>query len=123
MGRGGGEKGDKARRARPGERALGLSTLVEEGEAVHVLVLRLLGGCLLLLLLSGGGSGTARGGGGTTSGGGGGRADVADKVHDVLALKRLGEEAGPEGLKLDLGGLEEGGDLLALWAGGGVKGS
>lgn len=116
----GGEKGDKARRARPREHALGLSTLVEEGEAVHVFVLRLLSGCLLLLLLSGRGSGTASGGG-ATSGGGGGRADVADKVHDVLALKRLGEKAGPEGLELDVGGLEDGGDLLALWAGGGIK--
>ncbi|GMS98587.1 hypothetical protein PENTCL1PPCAC_20762, partial [Pristionchus entomophagus] len=55
--------------------------------------------------------------GGDSSGGGGGsahsRRDRGDDVLDVRALKRLGEEAGPEGLDDDVGGLQEGGDLVS----------
>jgi hypothetical protein len=83
----------------------------------HVVVGLLLG--LLLPLLGGGslGSSTASGGsggGGTSSGGGTTTTDVGEHGLDVLALEGLGEERGPNGLDLDLGGLGEGGDLVAL---------
>jgi len=74
---------------------------------------------LLLLLLSGRGvSGTSSGG--SATGGGGGtttRADVQEQVLDVLALKGLGEESGPDGLNLgDLGGGDERLELVGLFA-------
>lgn len=93
-----------------------LEDLVEQTEA-HVVV-RLVGLLLLLLLLllglggwsSGGGSrGSTTGGSGTNSG-----SDVGDQVLDVDALQGLGEETGPVGLHLDVGGLQDGVDLLTL---------
>lgn len=65
----------------------------------------------LLLLLSGGGASS----GSSASGSGGGtdtRSDVGDELLDVAALESLGEEAGPEGLDFDLGGLQDGLNLL-----------
>merc|ERR1712045_451109 len=69
---------------------------------------------LLLLLLGGlttsGGSSSATSGGttGTDTG-----ADVGDQLTDVDVLEGTGEEAGPEWLDIDRGGLEDGGDLVA----------
>ena len=88
--------------------------LVEESES-HVVVLLL--GLLLLLLFLGGvaaGRGVTAGGGSGRGGGPNAGADVGDQLLDVAALQGLGEEAGPVGLHLDLGGLQEGVDLLTL---------
>ena len=87
---------------------------VKETES-HVVVL-LLGLLLLLLLLGllGGGSRSAGGGRAGRGGSAGARADVGDELLDVDALERLGEEAGPVRLHLDLGGLEDGADLVTL---------
>lgn len=41
-------------------------------------------------------------------------ADVKDEAANVLATDGLGEEAGPEGLKLNVGGLQQSRDLLTL---------
>ena len=89
-------------------------SLVKETES-HVVVL-LLGLFLLLLLLGLGGGGVASGGGGTSGSGGGTNSgsNVGDELLDVGGLKSLGEEAGPEGLDGDAGGLQDGLDLLTL---------
>ena len=88
--------------------------LVEQAES-HVVV-RLLGLFLLGLLLGGGrGSTSGSGGGGRSSAGGtDSGSDVGEEVLDVDALESLGEEAGPVGLHVDLGGLQDGLDLLTL---------
>jgi len=94
-----------------------LEDLVEQTEA-HVVV-GLVGLLLLLLflLLGLGGWSSGGGSGGSTSSRGGtdSGSDVGDQVLDVDALQGLGEEAGPVGLHLDVGGLQDGVDLLALW--------
>ena len=88
--------------------------LVEQAES-HVVV-RLLGLFLLGLLLGGGRgstSGSGGGGGGRSSAGGtDSGSDVGEEVLDVDALESLGEEAGPVGLHVDLGGLQDGLNLL-----------
>ena len=58
----------------------------------------------------------ARGGGSRE-----GEADGREELLDVLALERLGEERGPDGLDLDVGSLSDGDDLVGLfvWEGGG----
>ena len=50
-----------------------------------------------------------------------GEADGREELLDVLALERLGEERGPDGLDLDVGSLSDGDDLVGLfvWEGGG----
>jgi hypothetical protein len=90
-----------------------LMFLVKESES-HVVVLLLLWLLLLLLLLA---LLLVFSGGGGLGGCGGSRcgsANVGDQLLDVAALEGLGEEAGPVRLNLDLGGLQEGGDLLTL---------
>merc|ERR1711980_17678 len=88
--------------------------LVEETES-HVVVFLgggLLLGFLLWCLLSG-----STTGGGTTSGWGSAGtdtgADVGDQLADVDVLEGTSEERWPEWLDLDVGGLEDGGDLVA----------
>lgn len=88
--------------------------LIEETEA-HVIV-RSLWVLLLLFLLS-----FSRGGGGccwcgscSSWGGSGAWTDVADQVLDVDAFESLGEEAGPVWLNINVGGLQESCDFLAL---------
>merc|ERR1711980_452 len=83
--------------------------LVEETES-HVVVFLgggLLLGFLLWCLLRGsttGGWGSA----GTDTG-----ADVGDQLADVDVLEGTSEEGWPEWLDVDVGGLEDGGDLVA----------
>ncbi len=75
--------------------------LIEQSES-HV-VIRLLRGFLLFgLLLSGGGRASCANTG----------SNVAQEVLDVDSLEGLGEEAGPVWLNVDLGGLQDGQDLL-----------
>lgn len=45
------------------------------------------------------------------------RSDVGDQVLDINTFEGLGEEAWPVWLDLDVGGLEDGCELLALKAG------
>ena len=91
------------------------SNLVEKTKA-HVVIGLLFGFLLLffLLFLSSRGSGSTSG----SSSSGGSRADsrsnVGDEVLDVAAFQALGKEAGPEGLNIDAGGLQDGGDFLGL---------
>lgn len=82
----------------------------------HVVVRLLLLLDLLLLGRSLGStaSGGTGGSGRTSSGGGTTTTDVGEEVLDVLAVEGLGEERGPDGLDLDLGGRGEGGDLVTL---------
>ena len=80
-----------------------------------VLGLLLLLNLLLLLLGSWGLSSTGGGSrGGRARRGSSTRSNVGEEVLDVLALKRLGEEGGPDRLDLNLGGGGEGVDLLGL---------
>merc|ERR1711878_208131 len=79
-------------------------SLVEEAES-HVIVLLLRLFLLFLLLLLGRGS--------TTGAGANAGSDGSDEVLDVARGQSLGEEAGPERLDGHLGGLQDGGDLLA----------
>lgn len=88
--------------------------LFEESEA-HVVVGHL--GLLLLLLFllgsSGRGSGSRRSSSSrssTTSSG----SDVGNQVLGVHTLQSLGEQTGPVGLDLHVGGLQDGRDFLAL---------
>lgn len=69
-----------------------------------------------LLLLGGGSSGLSTGSSSATSSGGStDGADVGEEVLDVLALKSLGEDGGPDGLNfLDLSGAQDGLDLVGL---------
>ena len=88
--------------------------LVKETKA-HVVV-RLFLGLLLLLLLLGGSSvsTTSSRGSGSGNGSGGTASNVGQQVLDVLALKSLGKEGGPDGLNLDTGSLRDLQDLVGL---------
>lgn len=92
--------------------------LVEKSEA-HVIVrdIRLL--LLLLLFLLGLSSGRVRcsGGSSTTSWGSANTgSNVGDQVLNVDTLQGLGEKAGPVGLHINIGGLQDGRDFLTLKA-------
>lgn len=88
--------------------------LVEETES-HVVIL-LLGLFLLglLLCLSGGSGVTGSGCGGSSGARADSGTDVGDQLLNVAALEGLGEQAGPVGLNIDLGGLQDGLNLLTL---------
>merc|ERR1719186_2387565 len=87
---------------------------VEESES-HIVILFLLGFFLLLFFLllgsrsscSGSGSGAS-----SSRGGSGSRTHVGDQGLHVHGLEGLGEQTGPVGLNLHIGGLEDGGDLF-----------
>merc|ERR1719186_1027047 len=87
---------------------------VEESES-HIVILFLLGLFLLLffLLLGSRGSCSRSGSGASSSrGGSGSRTHVSDQGLYVHGLQGLGEQTGPVGLNLNVGGLEDGGDLF-----------
>jgi hypothetical protein len=80
----------------------------------YALLLGLLLLLLGLLLVSGSGT-TSSGRGGSTSGGGTTTGtDGGQHGLDVLSVKSLGEEGGPDGFNFDLGGGSEGDDLVTL---------
>lgn len=93
-----------------------MTDLTEQTET-HVVV-GLFGFFLLLLfLLLGGSRGSGRssttGSRGTTTGTDAG-SDVRDQILDVDSLQGLGEQTGPVRLDFDVGGLQDGRDLLIL---------
>ena len=93
-------------------------TLLHNASLVMLLGLGRLTLLLLSLLLGSLLSSSTASGSGTTSSRSGSttaRADVQEQVLDVLALKSLGEESGPDGLDVgNLGGRDQGVDLVGL---------
>lgn len=85
--------------------------LIEKAET-HVVVLLLFGLLLLLVITSsGGGSVTS---GSSSGGGGSGSTSGEDEILNLLVLKKLGDEARPEGGDLHSGGGDDLGDLLSF---------